>query len=97
MAVVSHVAMMTLVRRGVVMAMVLGVMWLCHHRTGKSKHKSEHESERKQRKQRSVFHDRHPSTQHDRTTTMPHAIARAAKNKFFSPDESQVMQSRITQ
>jgi len=47
MAVVSHVAMMTLVRRGVVMAMVLGVMWLCHHRTGKSKHKSEHESERK--------------------------------------------------
>jgi len=39
------VAMMTLVRRGVVMAMVLGVVWLCHHRAGKSEHKSEHESE----------------------------------------------------
>jgi hypothetical protein len=36
MAVVSHVAMMTLVRRGVVMALVLGVVWLCHHRAGKS-------------------------------------------------------------
>jgi hypothetical protein len=83
-----RVAVVTIVRRGVVMAivsrvvmiaMVPGVVWLCHHRAGKS----EDESERQQRKQRSVFHDRHPSTQHDSATTMPHAMSRAAKINFF--------------
>ena len=59
----------------VVMMMVVEVVWLRHHRGAKS--------ERKQRKQRSVFHDRSPSTQHDSAMTMPHAISRAAKINFF--------------
>jgi len=57
------------------MMVVAKVMWLRGHRAGKS--------ERKQRKQRSVFHDRSPSTQHYSTMTMPYAVSRAAKINFF--------------
>lgn len=62
--------------RGMVMMVeVMMEMRLRHHRGG--------ESERKQHQQRSVFHDRSPSTQHYSSMTMPHAISRAAKINFF--------------
>jgi len=72
----------------VVMVEVMMGVWLCHHRAGKS--------ERKQRKQRSVFHDRHsPDTTYG-AITMPHSISRAAKIKFFPQMNRRVMQTGHT-
>ena len=72
----------------VVMVEVMMGVWLCHHRTGKG--------ERKQRKQRSVFHDRHsPDTTYG-AITMPHSISRAAKIKFFPQMNRRVMQTGHT-
>jgi len=67
------------------MEVLMGVR-LRHHGAAKS--------ERKQRKQRSVFHDRHsPDTTYS-VMTMPHAISRAAKINFFPQMNRRVMQTR---